>query len=62
MLPATILYVVGVDAVLSGLSRGQIPWPLIAVAAATAVILTFLVKIARSRLRRKPGEDRPDLS
>jgi uncharacterized membrane protein YdjX (TVP38/TMEM64 family) len=61
MLPGTVLYIVGVDAVLSGLSRGEIPWPLIAVAAAAAVILIFLVKIARRRLRRKPGEDRSDL-
>ena len=61
MLPGTVLYVAGVDAVLSGLSRREIPWPLIAVAAAAAVILIFLVKIARRRLRRKPGEDRSDL-
>ena len=61
MLPATILYVVGVDAVLSGLSRGRIPWPLVAVAAAAAVILVILVKIAGSRLRRKPRSDRLDL-
>ena len=62
MFPGTVLYVVGVDAVLSGLSRGEIPWPLIAVAAAAAVILIFLVKIARRRLRgRKPGQDGPGL-
>lgn len=61
MLPGTVLYVVGVDAVLSGLSRGEILWPLIAVAAAAAVILIFLVKIAKRRLQRKPGEDRSDL-
>jgi uncharacterized membrane protein YdjX (TVP38/TMEM64 family) len=60
MLPGTVLYVVGVDAVLSGLARGEIPWPLIAVAAAAAVSLIFLVKIARRRLRRKPGEDRSE--
>jgi uncharacterized membrane protein YdjX (TVP38/TMEM64 family) len=62
MLPGTVLYVVGVDAVLSGLSRGEIPWPLIAVAAAAAVILIFLVNIARRRLRRKPGESDPGTS
>ena len=61
MLPGAVLYVVGVDAVLSGLSRGEIPWPLIAVAAVAALILIFLVKIARRRLRRKAGEDRSDL-
>jgi len=57
MLPGTVLYVVGVDAVLSGLSRGEIPWPLIAVAAVVAVILIFLVKIARRRLRVRKSED-----
>jgi uncharacterized membrane protein YdjX (TVP38/TMEM64 family) len=59
MLPGTVLYVVGVDAVLSALSLGKIPWPLIAVAAAAAVALIFLVKAANRRLRKKPGEDRP---
>lgn len=59
MLPGTVLYVVGVDAVLSALSLGKIPWPLIAVAAAAAAILILLVKIARRRLRRKPAEDHP---
>lgn len=58
-LPGTVLYVVGVDAVLSALSLGKIPWPLIAVAAAAAVILIFLVNMARRRLRKKPGADRP---
>jgi uncharacterized membrane protein YdjX (TVP38/TMEM64 family) len=63
MLPGTVLYVVGVDAVVSGLSLGKIPWPLIAVAAAAAVSLIFLVNIARRRLRgRKPGKDGPGLS
>lgn len=52
MLPGTVLYVVGVDAVLSSLSLGKIPWPLIAVAAAAAVILIFLVNMARRRLRK----------
>ena len=51
MLPGTVLYVVGVDAVLSILSRKEIPWPLIAVAVLAAVILLFLVKIARRHLR-----------
>jgi uncharacterized membrane protein YdjX (TVP38/TMEM64 family) len=59
MLPGTVLYVVGVDAVLSALSLGKIPWPLIAVVAAAAVIMIFLVKIAHRRLRRKPGEHLP---
>ena len=39
MLPGTVLYVVGVDAVVSGLSLGKIPWPLIAAVVAAAVIV-----------------------
>jgi uncharacterized membrane protein YdjX (TVP38/TMEM64 family) len=56
MLPGTILYVAGTDAVVSGLSQGKIPWPLIAAVVAAAVILIFLGRMARSRLRgRKQG-------
>ncbi|MFZ4437965.1 MAG: TVP38/TMEM64 family protein [Syntrophales bacterium] len=61
MLPATVLYVVGIDAILGGFSKGEIPWPLTAAAIVAAVSLIFLVKIARRRLRRKPGEDRSNL-
>ncbi len=57
MLPGTILYVAGADAVISGLSRGEIPWPLVVVAAVAAVILAFLVRMAKSRLwGRKQGK------
>ncbi len=53
MLPATVLYVVGADAIAKALSRGEIPWALVAVLTGVAVILTLLVKIARSKLRNK---------
>ena len=57
MLPATVLYVVGVDAVISGISEGRVPWPLIAVAAAAALILAVLVRVAKRRLEEgKKGE------
>lgn len=52
MLPGTVLYVVGVDAVVSGLSGGELPWPLVAVAAAAAAVLFFLVRVAGRRLRK----------
>ena len=51
MLPGTVLYVVGADAVFKGLSQGKIPWPLIAVAAGTIVFLVIVVKVARGRLQ-----------
>ncbi len=53
MLPGTVLYVVGADAVSKALSRGEIPWRLVAgVGIATAVVLT-LVRVARAKLRQK---------
>ncbi len=50
MLPGTILYVVGADAVTRGLAEGRVPWPLVGVVAATAVILTLIVRRARRAL------------
>lgn len=50
MLPGTILYVVGADAVTKGLSQGRVPWPLVGIAAATAVVLTLIVRRARRAL------------
>lgn len=51
MLPGTILYVAGFDALFTGLKEGRIPWALIAVVAAMAVLLFFIVKTARKRLK-----------
>jgi len=53
MLPGTILYVVGADALTDGLARGEIPWVLIATLAAVAIVLFFLVRFARKRLQAK---------
>lgn len=56
MLPGTVLYVVGADAVSKAISRGELPWRLLAgVGVATAVVLT-LVRLARSKLRQKEKE------
>ena len=55
MLPGTILYVVGADAVTKAVSEGKAPWPLIGVAAAMIVTITFLVRHARSKLKSKEG-------
>ena len=51
MLPGTILYVVGFDALFTGLKEGRIPWALLAVVAAMALLLFFIVKKARQRLK-----------
>jgi len=53
MLPGTVLYVVGADAITKGLAQGRVPWLLIVVAAIVAVILTLLVRKARAQLRQK---------
>ncbi len=50
MLPGTILYVVGADAVTRGLAEGRVPWPLVGVVAAVAVLLAFIVRRARRAL------------
>jgi len=53
MIPGTILYVVGTDAVVSGISQGNVPWPLVAAMVAAGIVLFLLVKFARRRLRAK---------
>ena len=58
MLPGTILYVVGTDAVTKGVSQGQIPWALIGITLAVGFILALLVRHARRKL--KSGETARD--
>ena len=50
MLPGTILYVVGTDAVVSGISSGKIPWLLVIVIALAGIVLAFLVWLAKKKL------------
>lgn len=47
MLLSTTLYVVGADAVTKGLAEGRVPWPLVGNVAATAAVLTLIVRRAR---------------
>lgn len=51
MLPATIVYVVGADAVTTAVTQGEIPWGLVLGVAVAAVLLTFLVRFARAKLQ-----------
>ncbi len=53
MIPGTILYVVGADALIAGFTEGKVPWPLIGVLAAVAVIAAFLIHYARRILSEK---------
>jgi uncharacterized membrane protein YdjX (TVP38/TMEM64 family) len=52
MLPGTVLYVAGADALFSGISRGEVPWGLIAVMGAAAVVVIILVRYARRKLHQ----------
>jgi len=56
MLPGTILYVVGVDAVIQTIVRREVPWPLLGVIAVVAVILTVLVRFARRKMKEESKE------
>ncbi|MHC5034427.1 MAG: TVP38/TMEM64 family protein [Planctomycetota bacterium] len=51
MLPGTVLYVVGADAVVEAIYMGRIPWALVGVVAAVAVVLVFAARGAARRLR-----------
>ena len=62
MLPGTVLYVVGADAVSKGLTEGEVPWALIGVVAATAAILAVIVRRARRKLQDKESNETPAAS
>ena len=50
MLPGTILYVVGTDAVIQAIMRKKVPWTLIGIVVAVGILLVVLVRLARRRL------------
>jgi len=56
MLPATILYIVGTDAVIQAIVRKEVPWTLVGVMIAVGVILVVLVRFARKRLHEEEEE------
>ena len=53
MLPGTILYVVGTDTILRGISEGKIPWLLVLVLLLAAIILAFLVSGQKEVVRQR---------
>jgi uncharacterized membrane protein YdjX (TVP38/TMEM64 family) len=53
MLPGTVLYVVGADAVARGLGEGRIPWTLAGILLAVGAGLALLVRRARRTLARR---------
>jgi uncharacterized membrane protein YdjX (TVP38/TMEM64 family) len=60
IIPGTILYVVGADALLQGAAHGKVPWILIGAFVAALIVLVVLVHFARRRLREKEPESSPD--
>ncbi|MBE0710802.1 MAG: TVP38/TMEM64 family protein [Candidatus Aminicenantes bacterium] len=55
MLPGTVLYVVGSDAVSTAIAQKKIPWPLVIILAIALVLITILVRQARKKLKEKEG-------
>ena len=53
IIPGTVLYVVGADAVLQGAAQGKVPWSLVLAFGAALIFLTILVRFARGRLKAK---------
>jgi uncharacterized membrane protein YdjX (TVP38/TMEM64 family) len=53
MLPGTVLYVVGVDAVIQLIIQKEVPWILFGVVAGVGVLLALLVKLARNKIKDK---------
>lgn len=53
MLPATILFVVGADAFTEGLTEGRVPWALVGVLVVAGLVLAFLIRTARRKLKER---------
>lgn len=51
MLPGTILYVVGTDAIITAINQGRIPWILIAVVLLILGILAVVVRKVKNKLK-----------
>ncbi len=58
MLPGTVLYVVGTDAVVSAISEKRIPWDLIIIFVIIFGVITVLVNQARKKLKSKEGHQK----
>lgn len=51
MLPGTVLYVVGSDAVKSALTQGKVPWHLVGLILLVMALLAVIGRLARQRLK-----------
>ncbi len=57
MLPGTILYVVGADAVTTAIEEGRVPWVLVLIVLLIMAVLYILVQKARARLKENENDD-----
>jgi len=53
MLPGTVLYVVGADALTKGVEKGEMPWGLLALLLVMIMIVVVMVKRAKKKLDEK---------
>jgi uncharacterized membrane protein YdjX (TVP38/TMEM64 family) len=53
MLPGTIVYLVGTDAILSAATTGEVPWIVVAVFVAALAVVLAAVRFAGGRLKEK---------
>lgn len=60
MLPGTVLYVVGADAVTRGLAEGRVPWPLVGIVAVVGAGLALLVHHLRRTMAARRGPEPPE--
>jgi uncharacterized membrane protein YdjX (TVP38/TMEM64 family) len=60
IIPGTVLYVVGADAVLQGVAQGKVPWTLVLAFVAALIFLTILVRFAKRRLQAREQENATD--
>lgn len=57
MLPGTIVFVVGTDAIVKGVESGEIPWKLLLIIGANVVLLLSLIPWARGHLKRNEEKE-----
>ena len=53
IIPGTVLYVVGADAVLQGVAQGKVPWLLVLAFGVALILITVLAGFAKRRLQAR---------
>jgi uncharacterized membrane protein YdjX (TVP38/TMEM64 family) len=60
IIPGTVLYVVGADALLQGAAQGTVPWTLVGAFVVALIFLAVLVRWARRRLQAREAASATD--